>query len=455
MNTSISFLGGAGTVTGSKNLVTVQNSRVLIDCGLFQGHKEDRLRNWNAFPMDPKQINAVVLTHAHLDHCGYLPLLVKQGFDGPIYCSPPTAELTKIVLLDAANLQLEDAKFFNQNGLSKHQPARPLFNIVDAEAVFSLLVSLDLDHWQEVPKSQIKIRLKQSGHILGSTIVEVDAAGTRIVFSGDLGREHPLTLEPREIVDEADILVVESTYGDRSHPKQDSMQSLAEVINATMERSGHIVIPAFAIGRTQDILHLIALLRSKGAIPNIPIYLDSPKADQANQVFDDFPNWHKLSSLDLRRLQGTCHRVSDAKQSRFLCKNEEPSVVIAGSGMLTGGRVLHHLLARISDERNTIALVGYQAAGTRGRRLLDGTRELKIFGKTIPVRAQIIEIPTLSAHADQGEIINWIAGFKKKPKQIFLVHGERQCCEGLRSRIRVQFKIESHIAILGETIELN
>lgn len=451
---TISFLGAAGQVTGSKHLLSVDGTRVLIDCGLFQGLKEDRQRNWEPFQVDPREIDAVILTHAHLDHCGYLPVLVKNGFRGPIYCSEPTAELAKVVLEDSASIEEEEADHANQHGYSKHRPALPLYTVADAERVFEKFEVLDVGHWVKIADDRMKIRLSSSGHILGSTFVEIRVLNKLIVFSGDIGREHPICMRPREILEEADALILESTYGDRCHPKENPKESLFRIINQTLLRGGHLIIPAFAIGRTQDILHLIALLKSEGRIPSVPIYLDSPMADLSNSVFDRFPDWHKLTSPDLKRLSATCHRVSSYRQSRFLCKNREPSIVIAGSGMLTGGRVLRHLVARLPDKRCTIALVGFQAAGTLGRFLREGANEVKIHGEYIPVVAQIADISSLSAHADQHEILSWMAGFKRQPEQIFIVHGEPHSAEGLRVRIQDRFHLSAHIAKIGETVEV-
>lgn len=454
MNLSLTFLGAAGTVTGSKHLLNIGSKKVLIDCGLFQGVKEERLLNWAPLPVNAQSIDAVTLTHAHLDHTGYLPLLVKQGFHGPIYCSEPTAELTKLVLLDAARIQEEDAEYANREGYSKHKPALPLYRVIDAVAVFSLFQTLPPEQWHSILENQVKINLTNSGHILGSTFVEIQGAGRSFVFTGDLGRPHPPTLKPRALLRDADYLIVESTYGDRCHPKEPSINALARLINETFRRGGQVLIPTFAIGRTQDILHLIAELKSSHQIPDVPVYLDSPMADKVTAVFDRFASWHRLSSPDLRRLSATFQHVASAEHSKSICQSGEPAIVLAGSGMLTGGRIKHHLAARLPDEKNTVILVGYQAAGTLGRFLQEGAEEAKLYGKYVPVRAQIAEISSLSAHADQSEILEWIAGFSRVPKQIFIVHGEPNASEGLRVRITDRFGVTPHIARQGETIHL-
>lgn len=454
MSLSLTFLGGAGTVTGSKHLLGVGSKKILVDCGLFQGIKEHRLLNWRPLAVDAKKINAVILTHAHLDHTGYLPLLVKQGFRGPIYCSEPTAELTKLILLDAAKIQEEDAENANKEGYSKHKPALPLYRVADAEAVFPSLNILVPEEWHDILDGDAKLNLTSSGHILGSTFVEIEAGGKSIVFTGDLGRANPVTLKPRAVLREADYLVVESTYGDRCHPAEPAIDTLAKIINETLDKSGQVLIPSFAIGRTQDILHLLATLKSSHRIPDVPVYLDSPMADKATAVFDRFGAWHKLSSPDLRRLSTTFQYVASVNHSMAIYSSKEPAIVLAGSGMLTGGRIKHHLVARLPDPKNTVILVGYQAAGTLGRFLKEGATEVKLFGAYVPVKARVTEVSTLSAHADQYEILDWIGAFKKTPKQIFIVHGEPHAAEGLRVRIADRFGLVPHIAKLDETINL-
>ncbi len=454
MSLSLTFLGSAGTVTGSKHLLCFGKKKILIDCGLFQGIKEERNLNWRPLSVDARTIDAAILTHAHLDHTGYLPLLVKQGFRGPIYCSEPTLELTKLILLDSAKIQEEDAEHANQDGYSKHKPALPLYRVSDTEAVFELLTALKPNHWHSIVSDQAKVNLKNSGHILGSTFAEVEVEGKSVVFTGDLGRSNPLTLYPRSVIREADALVIESTYGDRCHTKEPPADTLGKLINETLRRGGQVLIPTFAIGRTQDILHLIALLKASHRIPDVPVYLDSPMADKATSIFDRFPEWHRLSSPDIRRLSNTFQYVASSKHSMSICQSKEPAIVLAGSGMLTGGRVKHHLVARLPQERNTVILVGYQAAGTLGRFLKEGAVEAKIFGKYVPVRAQISEISSLSAHADQHEILEWMSSFQTLPSQIFIVHGEPNASEGLRVRIADQFGISAHIAKLGERVEM-
>ena len=362
MNSSLQFLGGAGTVTGSKHLLQIDHKKILIDCGLFQGVKDQRLMNWLPLPLDASTIDAVALTHAHLDHTGYLPLLLKQGFKGPIYCSAPTAELTKVILLDAAKIQEEDAEQSNQGGYSKHKPALPLFRVSDAEAVFRLFHILEADQWHSILADSVRVKLTNSGHVLGSTFIELKTKEKLFVFSGDIGREHPITLKPRVALPEADILLIESTYGDRCHSKESAADNLARIIQDTLRLGGTVLIPSFAIGRTQDILHLLAQLKSKNQIPDVPIYVDSPMADKATALFDRFPHWHSLSSPDLQRLSVTYQHVSGIQHSMALCQSKEPAIILAGSGMLNGGRIKRHLFSRLAFEKNTVLLVGYQAS---------------------------------------------------------------------------------------------
>lgn len=454
MDLNLTFLGGAGTVTGSKHLLTVGTKKILIDCGLFQGIKEQRIQNWSPLPIDPRTIDSVILTHAHLDHTGYLPLLVKQGFKGMIYCSKPTAALTKLVLLDAAKIQEEDAEHANQNHYSKHHPALPLFRTSDAEAVFPLLRTFSNDQWHAIIPGLVDARFSQSGHILGSTFIEIRACGQLIVFSGDLGRNKPLTLKRRKSVLEADFLVVESTYGDRNHSKESPINSIEKTVNETIAREGQVLIPSFAIGRTQDILYVLSKLKASKRIPEVPIYLDSPMAAKATEIFSEFSDWHGLSTEELRDLNQAFQRVDSSEESAALCRSGAPAIVLAGSGMLSGGRIKRHLLARLPDSRNTVVLVGFQAAGTLGRFLREGAQETKMFGVYIPVRAAIAEISTLSAHADQSEILEWISEFSRPPKKIFIVHGEPHASEGLRVRIADRFAIPTHIAHLGDQCEL-
>lgn len=383
-----------------------------------------------------------------------MPLLVKQGFQAPIYCSEPTAALARLVLLDAAKIQEEDAENANRGCYSKHKPAKPLYEIADAEAVFPLFETLDLDQWHPILKDHARLNLVNSGHILGSTFVEIEASGRYFVFSGDIGRDAPLTLKRRASLTSADVLLIESTYGDRCHPKEDPGESLARIIRETLAQHGHVLIPTFAIGRTQDLLHLLASLKDAGRIPDVPIYLDSPMAARATDIFEQYSSWHGISKGDLKRLSTAFHFVANGNESMSLCRSSTLSIVLAGSGMLTGGRIKHHLESRLPNAKNTVILTGYQAAGTLGRMLKEGTEEAKLFGAYVPVRARIADVSSLSAHADQKELLQWLSEFGTFPKRIFLVHGEPNATEALRVRITDQFHQVASIPGLGQSYDL-
>ncbi len=432
---SIKFLGGAGTVTGSKFLVSSNKQKILVDCGLFQGLKELRLENWKNLPVDVREIQTVLLTHAHLDHTGYLPLLRKQGFSGKIFCSAPTAELTKVILFDSAKLQEEDATLANRDGFTKHSPAKPLYRSSDVDRILRYFQAVRPGAWTKICDG-IRFRMQNSGHILGSVFIELDVHGKTIVFSGDLGRKKPLTLNAPQVLHHADYLVTESTYGDRIHKKQDTLKVLAGVINETFAQKGQVIIPSFAVGRTQDLLYLFSVLKRKDKIPPVPIYLDSPMGIHATEILLNHPDWHKLSPAAIQHLREGTIMVRTQAESQKLLRSSERAIIIAGSGMASGGRVLHHLEKRLPHHRNTVLLVGFQAPGTRGKLLLDGAQEIKIHGKYVPVKAKVTTLFDLSAHADQTEIIDWLSNFKKAPQSTFIVHGEPQASDNLRLKIK-------------------
>ncbi|MFN0112349.1 MAG: MBL fold metallo-hydrolase RNA specificity domain-containing protein [Blastocatellia bacterium] len=446
---NIQFLGAARTVTGSKHLLEVGGYRVMVDCGLFQGLKHLRLRNWEPFPLDPTSINSVILTHAHIDHTGYLPRLVRDGFDGTVYATPATVELSRIMLPDSARLQEEDAEYSNKSGSSKHKPALPLYSEKDANDACRLLQSVNFGKRIELTK-QLSFQFVTAGHILGSGFVlfEVeceDGATRRVVLSGDLGRyNEPIIPDPAN-VEEADYIVVESTYGDREHKDFDVKAELARIINETVDRGGQILIPSFAVGRTQLLLYLIRELEDEGRIPIIPVYVDSPMASSATRLYLTHKEDHDLEMKDLlddHRNPLATKRFNLARtrdQSKAITASEESAIVISASGMATGGRIMHHLRKRLPDERNTVIFVGYQSEGTRGRRLLDGEPEIKVFGQYVPVRAKIERLENLSAHADCNEILRWLGGFKHAPKKVFLVHGEPKAQEALKLKIIEKF----------------
>lgn len=440
MPVSLQFLGAAGTVTGSRHLIEFDGRRILVDCGLFQGLKELRLQNHAPFPVDPSSIEAVILTHAHLDHSGYLPVLVKNGFRGKIYCTAPTHELARILLLDAASIEEEDAEYANEKGYSKHSPALPLFSVADAHRALKALEALPLEQWhQQIPG--LEFRFKNSGHIVGSAFVEIEVSGKRIVFSGDLGRREPILLLPRELIEEADFLILESTYGDRLHSTEPVLEALAKIVLATIGKKGQLLIPSFAVGRAQDLLQLLAILKNESRIPNIPVYLDSPMADSATDVYQRHHEWQmgKLATGGKLDFTSVATTVQSRQQSKDLLSTKQSSIVIAGSGMVSGGRILHHLASRIWDPKNIVLLVGFQAEGTRGRQLREGAPEIKMHGQYFRVGAEIRELTGLSAHADQGEILDWLKGFTRKPATTFIVHGEPQPADFLRIKVRDEF----------------
>ncbi|MBS1960611.1 MAG: MBL fold metallo-hydrolase [Bdellovibrionales bacterium] len=452
----LTFLGGAQTVTGSKTLFEYGKTRILVDCGLFQGLKELRLRNWDALPIDASAIDAVVLTHAHLDHSGYLPVLNARGFRGKIYCSAPTRELSRLILLDSAKLSEEDADFANREGYSKHRPALPIYDRKAVQEVMERFHAVPSGKWISIGP-EVKIRLSPSGHILGSTFVEIEAGGKRVVFSGDVGRKHPTLYDSPVRLERADTVVVEATYGDRNHLEESASidRRLIEAVRETHSRGGHVLIPAFSVGRVQEILYRLSTLKRRRELPEIPVYLDSPMGIEATRIFTEFPAWHRLEREEVDRLCKTAIAVKSRSESIRIMREDAPAIVIAGSGMLAGGRILHHLAARIGDPRSTVLLVGYQAAGTRGRLLQDGASEVKMHGRYFPVRARIATIPGLSAHGDQSDLLDFVRGFETPPKRIFLNHGEPQALDALRVKIKDTLGQDAVIPHLGERFDLS
>lgn len=434
MNLNLSFLGGVGTVTGSKYLVEHEAHRILVDCGLFQGFKALRLKNWAPFPLEPRSIETVILTHAHIDHSGGLPLLVKRGFAGRILCSKATADLCQILLPDAGHLQEKDAEFANRHGFSKHRPALPLYTLADARKALEHLTPIPFDQDRTLAGGA-SIRLRRAGHILGAATVQLGWAGTTIVFSGDLGRyADPIMLDPVS-VERADYLLVESTYGDRRHDKRDPADALAEIVKTTIARGGTVVIPAFAVGRAQSLMFHFQRLKSQGRLPNVPIFLDSPMAEDASDIFCANIKDQKLPEAECRRSCAVAHYVRSVDESKALTANPMPKVIISASGMATGGRVLHHLKQYAPDRKNTILFAGFQAGGTRGAAMISGAANIKMYGEYVPVRAQVNNLDMLSAHADADEILRWLRGFKTPPRMTFITHGEPAAADALRHRI--------------------
>ena len=440
MAASLTFLGAAGTVTGARFLVEADGVALLLECGMFQGLRELRARNWAPPPVDPTKLAAVLLSHAHIDHSGYLPRLARDGFAGPIFCSPGTADLLRIMLPDAARLQEEEAEYRNRRGITRHRPALPLFTTEDAERTLGLVRPVPFET-RFVPAPGVDASFRMSGHILGASIVAVAVAGRRLVYSGDLGRYGVPVMKDPVPVDGADTLLVESTYGNRLHPADDGTPLIVRAVERAVERRGWLLVPAFAIGRTQDLLYLLRSLEEAGRIPRLPVYLDSPMGIEATAIYARHPEEHDSDATRVEARGGRPFvpsrlRVSPTTaESKRLNDMEGPVVVIAGSGMATGGRILHHLRQRLSDERTTVLFVGYQAAGTRGRLLRDGAKELRIFGEDVPVRAMIMATDALSAHADQGEILRWLGGFRRPPGMTYAVHGEPEAAAALRVAI--------------------
>src|SRR5215472_10239099 len=459
---TLTFLGAAGTVTGSKHMLDLGDHRVLIDCGLFQGLKELRLRNWAALPLDVATIDAVVLTHAHLDHCGYLPRLLAGGFKGKIFCTPGTRDLCTLVLPDSAHLQEEDARRANRHGYTKHAPALPLYTSLDAARTLTRLQPVGYERPVPVVPG-VDVEFVNAGHLLGSAYARMHVGGRTILFGGDLGRYgRPVLPDPRP-VPAADILMVESTYGDRMHPQDDEGAALAGIVNSTRERGGKLIVPSFAIGRTEEVIYWIKRLEDQKRIPVLPVYVDSPMASGALQFYSE-----RIDELDPELNHGNAGQrqvsafyttrmtiVDTVEQSKAVMASPAPAIVIAASGMATGGRVLHHLAAALPDWRNTVMFVGFQAAGTRGRRLCDGAKQIKMLGQDVSVSAKIERLDSMSAHADANEILRWLKNFMKPPQMTFIVHGEISAAEALEQRIRTELKWSTHVAKHLERVNLN
>jgi metallo-beta-lactamase family protein len=449
---TLQFLGAAGTVTGSKHLLTLGARRVLVDCGLFQGLKALRLRNWRPPPFDAAALDAVVLSHAHLDHSGALPLLIRHGFRGPVYCTPGTADLTRILLLDSAHIHEEDALRANRRGYSKHRPALPLYTTADAEAAIGLL-SPQKEHRAFRVLPELEARFAHAGHILGAAIVQLAVgrgrAVRRVVYSGDLGRwDRPLVPNP-ELIETADVLLIESTYGDRRHP-EDAEQRLAALVRRVAEQRRVLLVPAFAVGRTQELLYILRRLEDAGEIPALPVFVDSPMAIEVTGVYlrHLVPHGGAPSSTGegaaLRPRQARLLRTPE--ESRGLNDHAGPMIVISASGMATGGRILHHLKLRLPDPATTVLLAGFQAAGTRGRSLQEGARTLRIHGADVPVRAEVAILDGLSAHGDADDLVRWARGFTGPPSQVFVVHGEPQPADRLAARLRAELAWDARVA---------
>lgn len=430
----ITFLGASKTVTGSKYLLEYKDKKILVDCGLFQGLKDDRLKNRQKMPFFEKDIDAVILTHAHLDHSGYIPLLVKNGFKGYIYATQASYELCKVILPDSGFLQEEDARFLKKKNASKHKEPQPLYT--EEDAVNSLKRFKIVRFKDRVKLSDdISFEINEAGHILGAGIISLYIGDKKVVFSGDLGRTSDPVMHDPEKIKNADYVLCESTYGDRVHRDVDVEDDLAEIINKTAGRGGNLIIPAFAVGRSQLLLYYIYKLKKEKRIPQVPVFVDSPMSIKVTNLLDDFMELHKITKKECEKIFDDTKFTSTVDQSKRIFEQKVPSIIISASGMATGGRVLHHIAHYGPDNKNTILLVGYQAMGTRGRLLQDGKKELKIHGQVVKINAEVEKLENMSAHADSNELISWLKGFEDKPKKLFIVHGEEKSAEAFSEKV--------------------
>jgi metallo-beta-lactamase family protein len=447
------FLGATGTVTGSKYLLRSSAGSVLVDCGLFQGVKQLRLRNWAPPPVEPASVQAVVLTHAHLDHSGYLPRFIRQGFAGPVHCSAATRDLCGILLPDSGHLQEEEAFYANKRGFSRHKPALPLYTQEEARDSLKRFAPLAFGRETRIA-GQLRLTLHPAGHILGASVAELQAGGVRVVFSGDLGRSNDPLMRPPSRLAEADYLVVESTYGNRRHPADDTEAALAGHLGRALARGGVVIMPAFAVGRAQTLLYYLSRLIAGGAIPRVPVFLNSPMAIDATRLYHEHREEHRLTDEQCEAAHSVARMVHTADESRALNERRGPMIIVSASGMATGGRVLHHLKAFAPDARNLILLPGFQAAGTRGATLAAGASEVKIHGDYVPVRAEVVKLDSMSAHADYAEILDWLRAFRRPPKRTFITHGEPAAADELRRRIEESLGWPVSIPEYGEKATL-
>ncbi len=449
----IQFLGGTGTVTGSKYLVTEGETHILVDCGLYQGLKELRLRNWDPLPVRPASIAAVVLTHAHIDHSGYLPLLVKNGFKGKIYCTPGTRAQCEILLPDSGWLQEEEARFANKRGFSKHHPALPLYTQDDALISLGKFTAKKYREDFTLP-GNISCRFENSGHILGSALVRLTAGNKTVTFTGDLGRPNDPLFFPPDAVAETDYLIVESTYGNRIHDHKPAEDTLADIITEAANKKAVVLVPAFSVGRTQLLLYYFAKLRRENRIPEIPVFLNSPMSINATEIFRDHQGDHRLGAAACAELCEAAIYIRTPEESKRLNQTAGPMVIISANGMATGGRILHHLAAFGPHENNIILFTGFQAAGTRGAALLQGAKTLRIHGEEVPIRARVEMIHSLSAHADAPEILAWLSLCKKPPRMTFVTHGEPESARALAERIHQELKWNASVPEYLQEVEL-
>ena len=449
----LTVLGGTGTVTGSKYLVEHGGRRVLVDCGLFQGLKNLRLRNWAALPIDPASIDAVVLTHAHIDHSGYVPRLMAQGFRGRVHATPATTALCALLLPDSGHLQEEDARFANRHGFSKHDPALPLYTEADARRAAEHFESHDLGVAFE-PIPGLHVHFNPAGHILGAASAMVRSETGSILFSGDLGRSDDLLMRPPSPPEMADIVLIESTYGNRLHVNVDVLSALAAIISRTASRGGIVVVPAFAVGRAQELLHAIRLLKDAGRIPDLPVFLNSPMAEDVTRLFSQHPELHRLDAPACAAMCRGVRFVNTEAESRSLNDLHYPAIIISASGMATGGRVVHHLQAYAPDPRNAVVFAGYQAMGTRGAAMVAGAKQIRIHGQWVPVRAEVVSIEGLSAHADRDELLAWLDALPRPPRHVYVTHGEPEAADSLRQAISEKHGWACSVPDYQETVDV-
>ena len=448
----LTFVGGAGTVTGSKYLLELPGARLLIDCGLFQGLKRLRERNWKPLQFDPKSLDAIVLTHAHIDHSGYLPVVARAGFRGPVFCTAATEKLLGILLPDSAYLQEEEARFANRHRYSKHAPALPLYTQDDAAAALRLLRPVD---WSEhvALGGDAAARFSPAGHLIGAASVLVESRSKRVLFSGDVGRPDDPLMRPPQPPPSADWVVIESTYGNRVHPTVDPEAELVSAINRAIARGGVIVVPSFAVGRAQLLLHLIARAKNRGAIPDVPVFLNSPMATDATRIYREHRPEHRLTEEECRVMCSAARYVNTVEESKALNDLRAPAVIVAASGMAAGGRVVHHLKAYAGDPRNMILFTGFQAPGTRGAALVGGADTVKIHGEWYAVRAEVVQLSGMSAHADRNQLVAWLAQMEAAPERVFVTHGEPAAADMLRQYLRRDVAAEVAVPELAETFE--
>jgi len=450
----LTFLGAAGTVTGSKYLLETENNKTMIDCGLFQGLKELRLLNWQQPEFDPSTVDTILLTHGHLDHTGYLPRLVKLGFKGKIFGTSPTLKVAEIILKDSAKIQEEEAERANKEGYSKHKPALAFYGVEDVAKTVNLFHIVEEDEWVEI-STAIKARFLYNGHILGSTFIEIETKGKTLVFSGDIGRVNDLLLYPPKKPEKADVLLIESTYGGKIHAAEATILPLLEtIVNETVARGGSIFVPSFAVERTQLLMMMLWELLIDDRIPKIPMIMDSPMGANVLDLFHHSRKWHKLQPDECDDMCSHFTIVKNFRETLEIREDKKPKIVIAGSGMVTGGRILNYLEKRAGNINDTLLFAGYQAEGTRGRKILEGEKEIKIYGKMYPFKMQVKQLEGLSAHGDQNDLLNWLSKLKTAPKQLFIIHGEKDQAEALQKKLLEQKQWRALLPILNQVVEL-